>query len=53
MDHLSLLSHSDGEIEAGVKLASGALASQFPTGPLHSDQTAAKERLLMKDLGQA
>jgi hypothetical protein len=52
MDHLSLLSHPDGEIKARVELASGALATRFSASPLHGDQTATQERLVVKDLHQ-
>jgi hypothetical protein len=52
MDHLSLLSYPQSQIKAGVKLASGALAAGFPTSPLHGDEAAAEEGLIVKDLGE-
>jgi hypothetical protein len=53
MDHLSLSSHPQGKIKTRVKFASAALAARLATGPLHGDQAATEERLLVKDLGQA
>jgi hypothetical protein len=52
MDHLSLVSYSQGQIKAGMKLASGALATRLPTGALHRDEATAEEGLIVKDLGQ-
>jgi hypothetical protein len=52
MDHLSLFSYPQGQIKAGMKLASGALAAGLPTTPLHSDEAAAEQGLLVKDLGE-
>jgi hypothetical protein len=52
MDHLSLFSHPEGQIKAGMKLASGALAAGLPTGALHRDEAAAEEGLFVKDLGE-
>ena len=52
MDHLSLLSYSQGQIKAGVKLASGTPAAGLPTGALHGDEAAAEERLIVKDPGE-
>jgi hypothetical protein len=52
MDHLSLLSHPEGEIKAGMEFASRALATRLSTLPMHRDQTATQERLFMKDLGE-
>jgi hypothetical protein len=53
MDHLSLSSHPYGEIKAGVEFASRALATRFSAGPLHGDQAATEERLLVEYLGEA
>jgi len=53
MDHLSLPSHPQGKVKTRMKLASGALAARLATAPLHADQAATEERLLVKDLGQA
>jgi len=53
MDHLSFSSHPQGEVKAGVKLASGTLAARLSTGPLHGDQAATEERRLMDNLGEA
>jgi hypothetical protein len=52
MDHLSLLSDPQGQIKAGMKLASGALAAGFSTGALHGDEAATEEGLIVKDLGE-
>ena len=52
MDHLSLFSYPEGQIKARMKLASGALAAGLPTGPLHGDEAAAEEGLIVKDLGE-
>ena len=52
MDHLSLFSDSQGQIKAGMKLASGALAAGLSTGALHGDEAAAEEGLFVKDLGE-
>jgi hypothetical protein len=52
MDHLSFFSHPEGQIKAGMKFASGALAAGFPTSPPHGDQAAAEEGLIVKDLGE-
>jgi hypothetical protein len=40
MDHLSLLSHPEGEIKAGMEFASRALATRLSTLPMHEDQAA-------------
>jgi hypothetical protein len=53
MDHLSLFSDSKGQIKAGMKLASGALAAGLSASPLHGDEAAAEEGLVVKDLGEA
>lgn len=53
MDHLSLFSDSQGEIKAGMELASGALAAGLSAGSLHRDETAQDKGLLVKDLGEA
>ena len=53
MDHLSLPTYPEGKVKTSVKLASGALAASLATGPLHGDDAAAEEGLLVKDLGQA
>jgi hypothetical protein len=53
MDHLSLPSHSEGKVKTWVKLTSGALAARLATGPLHGDQAATEEMLLVKDLGES
>jgi hypothetical protein len=53
MDHLSFSPHPQGEIKAGVELASGTLAAGLSTGPLHGDQAATEERVFMDNLGQA
>ena len=52
MDHLSLFSDSQGQIKAGMKLASGALTAGLPTGTLHGDEAAAEKGLIVKDLGE-
>jgi hypothetical protein len=52
MDHLSLLSHPQGKVKTWMKFAPGALATGLAAGPLHRDQAATEERLLVKDLGQ-
>jgi hypothetical protein len=52
MDHLPLLSHPEGQIKTGMRLASGALAARLPTGPLHRHEAAAEEGLFVKDLGK-
>jgi hypothetical protein len=51
MDHLSLPSHPQGKVKTRMKLASGALAARLAAAPLHADQAATEERLLVKDLG--
>ncbi len=53
MDHLSLSFYPQGQIKAGMKLASGTLAGGLPTGALHRDEAAAEEGLIVKDLGEA
>jgi hypothetical protein len=53
MDHFSLFFYPQGQIKAGMKLASGTLAAGLPTGALHSDKGAAEEGLIVKDLGEA
>jgi hypothetical protein len=53
MDHLSLPSHPQGKVKTRMKLASAALAARLTAAPLHADQAATEERLLVKDLGQA
>jgi hypothetical protein len=53
MDHLSFPPHPQGEIKAGVELASCTLAARLSTGPLHGDQAATEERVFMNDLSQA
>ena len=35
-----------------MKLASGALAAGLSTSPLHGDEAAAEEGLIVKDLGE-
>jgi hypothetical protein len=52
MDHLPFLSHPEGQIKAGMKLASDALAAWLPTGALHGDEAATEEGLIVKDLGE-
>ena len=52
MDHLSLFSYSQGQIKAGMKLASVALTAGLPTGTLHGDEAAAEKGLIVKDLGE-
>jgi hypothetical protein len=52
MDHLPFLPHAEGQIKAGMKIASGALAAGFSTGTLHGDEAAAEEGLIVKDLGE-
>jgi hypothetical protein len=52
MDHLSFLTYPQGQIKAGMKLASGALAAGLATSPLHGDEAAAEEGLIVKDLGE-
>jgi len=53
MEHLSLPSYPEGKVKTSVKLASGAFAARLTTSPLHGDDAATEERLLVKDLGQA
>jgi hypothetical protein len=53
VDHLSFPPHPQGEVKAGVKLASCALAAGLPTGPLHGDQAATKERVFVNKLSKA
>jgi hypothetical protein len=53
MDHLSLFSHPQGQIKARMKFTPGALAARFSTRPLHGDEAAAEEGLIVKDLGKA
>jgi hypothetical protein len=53
MDHLSFFSHAQGQIKAGMKFASGALAAGLPTSPLHGEEAAAEEGLFVKDLGES
>ena len=53
MDHLSFFSYPEGQIKAGMKLASGALAAGLSTGALHGNQAAAEKGLVVKDLGEA
>jgi hypothetical protein len=52
MDHLSLFSYPEGQIKAGMELASGALTAELPTSPLHGDEAAAEKGLIVKDLGE-
>ena len=52
MDHLSFFSYPEGQVKARMKLAPGALTAGLPTGPLHGDEAAADEGLLVKDLGE-
>jgi hypothetical protein len=53
MDHLSLFSDSQSNIKTRMKLPPGTLAAGFPAGPLHRDEAAAEEGLLVKDLGES
>ena len=53
MDHLSLLSHPQGQIKAGMELTSGALAAGLSAGSLHRDEAAQDKGLFVKDLGEA
>jgi len=53
MDHLSLFSDSQGQIKAGMELASGALAAGLSAGSLHRDEAAQDQGLFVKDLGEA
>jgi len=53
MNHLSLGSDPQREIETRVKLASAAFASGLATGAGHRDQRANQEGLFMEKLGQA
>lgn len=53
IDHLSLFSDSQGQIKAGMELASGALAAGLSAGSLHRDETAQDKGLFVKDLGEA
>jgi len=52
MDHLSPFSYPEGQIQARMKLAPGALAAGLATGALHGDEATAEEGLFVKDLGQ-
>jgi len=52
MNHLSLPSDPQGKIKAWVKLATGTLAAGLAAGPLHGDEAATEEGLLVKDLGE-
>jgi hypothetical protein len=52
MDHLSLLSHPEGQIKARMKFTAGALAARLSTGALHGDEAATEEGLFVKDLGE-
>jgi hypothetical protein len=40
MDHLSLSTHPQGQVKAGMKLASVALAAGLSAGSLHRDEAA-------------
>jgi hypothetical protein len=53
MDHLSLFSDSQGQIKAGMELASGALAAGLSAGSLHRDEAAQDKGLFVKDLSEA
>ena len=53
MDHLSLPFHPQGKIETWVELASGAFTARLTAGPLHGDEAATEEGLLVKDLGES
>jgi len=52
MDHLPSFSYPEGQIKAGMKLASGALAAGFSAGAVHGDEAATEEGLIVKDLGE-
>jgi len=53
MDHLSLLSHLQGQIKPGVEFPSAASASGLATDSGHGDQRADEQGLLVEELGQA
>jgi len=53
MDHLSLPSHPQGKIKTWVEFASGAFAARLTAAPLHGDEAATEEGLLVKDLGES
>jgi hypothetical protein len=53
MDHLSPPAHPEGQIKPWMKLASGALAARLTAGPLHGDQAATEEGLIVKELGES
>ena len=53
MDHLSFLSHPQGQIKPGVEFPSAAFASGLATDSGHGDETADEERLLVEQFGQA
>jgi hypothetical protein len=52
MDHLSLPTYPEGKVKARMKLASGAFAARLTAGPLHGDEAATEEGLLVKELGE-
>jgi len=53
MDHLSLPTHPQGKIKTWVEFASGAFTARFTADPLHGDEAATEEGLLVKDLGES
>jgi hypothetical protein len=52
MDHLPFFSYPEGQIQAGMKLAPGALAAGLAASAVHGDEAAAEQGLVVKDLGE-
>jgi hypothetical protein len=53
MDHLSLLSYSESQIKAWMKLTAVTFAAGLSAGSLHRDEAAQDKGLFVKDLGEA
>jgi hypothetical protein len=53
MNHLALLSYSQGQIQTGMELPLGASTADLAADPGHGDQRADEQGFLVEELGQA
>jgi hypothetical protein len=52
MDHLTTLSHTDGQVEPRVEFAPEAFTSRFATDAVHGDETTTEEGLLVEQFSE-